>query len=45
MYKITEVNGVKTYNMSAGKTYQQFFEEAKKNHKSLRYDEEFKKRI
>jgi hypothetical protein len=39
MYKVTEINGVKTYNMSAGKTYHQFMEEAKNNHKSLRYDD------
>lgn len=45
MYKITEVNGVKTYNMSAGKTLPQFIEEAKKTHKSLRYNEDFKRRI
>lgn len=38
MYKITEVNGIKTYNMSAGKTFSQFYEEAKKTHKSLRYN-------
>lgn len=24
MYKVTEINGVKTYNMSAGKSYSQF---------------------
>lgn len=45
MYKVTEINGVKTYNMSAGKTYDQFVEEAKKNNKSLRYDEEYRRRI
>ena len=45
MYKITEVNGIKTYNMSAGKTFTQFYEEAKKSHKSLRYNEEFRRRI
>lgn len=45
MYKVTEINGVKTYNMSAGKTYAQFFEEYKKNSKSLRYDEEYRRRI
>lgn len=39
MYKITEINGVKTYNMSAGKTNTQFLEDAKKNNKSLRYDD------
>ena len=31
--------------MSAGKTYNQFVDEAKKNSKSLRYDDEFKRRI
>lgn len=45
MYKVTEINGVKTYNMSAGKTYNQFLEEAKKTNKSLRYDEEYRRRI
>ena len=39
MYKVTEINGVKTYNMSAGKTYSQFLNEAQKSSKSLRYDE------
>jgi hypothetical protein len=38
MYKVTEINGVKTYNMSAGKTYNQFIEDAQKNSKSLKYD-------
>lgn len=45
MYKITEVNGIKTYNMSAGKTLPQFQEEAKKAHKSLRYNEDYRRRI
>jgi len=45
MYKVTEINGVKTYNMSAGKSYHQFIEEAKKNNKSLRYNEDFRRRI
>ena len=39
MYKVTEINNVKTYNMSAGKSYSQFMEEARKNNKSLRYDD------
>ena len=45
MYKVTEINGVKTYNMSAGKSYHQFIEEARKTNKSLRYDEEYRRRI
>jgi ribosome biogenesis protein ENP2 len=45
MYKVTEINGVKTYNMSAGKSHSQFLAEAKKNSKSLRYDEEYRRRI
>ena len=45
MYKVTEINGVKTYNMSAGKTYSQFLEQAKDKHKSLRYDEDYRRRI
>jgi ribosome biogenesis protein ENP2 len=45
MYKVTEVNGVKTYNMSAGKTASQFIEDAKKSNHSLRYDEEYRRRI
>jgi ribosome biogenesis protein ENP2 len=36
---------VKTYNMSAGKSHSQFLAEAKKNSKSLRYDEEYRRRI
>jgi ribosome biogenesis protein ENP2 len=31
--------------MSAGKTFPQFLEEAKKNHQSLRYNEDFRRRI
>ena len=38
MYKVTEINGVKTYNMSAGKSYSEFMESAAKQSKSLRYD-------
>lgn len=45
MYKVTEINGVKTYNMAAGKSYSQFVEEAKKTNKSLRYDDEYRRRI
>lgn len=45
MYKVTEINGVKTYNMSAGKTYNQFLDEAYKTNKSLKYDEEYRRRI
>jgi len=45
MYKVTEINSVKTYNMSAGKTHSQFMNEAKQSNKSLRYDEEYRRRI
>ena len=45
MYKVTEINGVKAYNMSAGKSYSEFMQTAAKQSKSLRYDNEFKRRI
>ena len=45
MYKVTEINGVETYNMSAGKTHSQFVQEAQKTNKSLRYDDEYRRRI
>ena len=44
-YAISELNGVKIYNLSAGKTLNQFLEEAAKKKKSLRYDQEYRKRI
>ncbi|EGR30754.1 nucleolar protein 10, putative [Ichthyophthirius multifiliis] len=44
-YTITEVNGVKTYNLSAGKTLPQFLQEAKKKNSSLKYNQDFRKRI
>lgn len=37
-YTISEVNGVKIYNLSAGKTLPQFLEEAKKKNASLKYN-------
>jgi ribosome biogenesis protein ENP2 len=42
---ITELNGVKIYNLSAGKTLPQFLEEAYKKSRSLRYNEEYRKRV
>ncbi|KAL4470292.1 hypothetical protein ABPG74_011903 [Tetrahymena malaccensis] len=44
-YTISEVNGVKIYNLSAGKTLPQFLEEAKKKNASLKYNQDFRKRI
>lgn len=45
MYTISEINGVKIYNLSAGKTLPQFLEESSKKQKSLKYDQEFRRRI
>lgn len=45
MYSISEVNGIKVYNMSAGKTTPQFIEEARRTHKSLKYNEDYRRRI
>ena len=45
MYTISEINGIKIYNLSAGKTLPQFLEEANKRKKSLRNDQEFRRRI
>jgi ribosome biogenesis protein ENP2 len=39
------LNGIKTYNLSAGKTTPQFMEEAAKKKVSLRYNNEFRRRI
>lgn len=43
--QVTVNNDVKVYNLSAGKSLPQFVEEAQKKHKSLRYDEDFRRRI
>jgi len=43
--QVTEFNDVKVYNLSAGKSLPQFLEEAKKTSKSLRYNEDFRRRI
>mmetsp|Transcript_63472 Transcript_63472/g.182194 ORF Transcript_63472/g.182194 Transcript_63472/m.182194 type:complete len:535 (-) Transcript_63472:80-1684(-) len=43
--QVTELNDVKVYNLSAGKSLPQFLEEARKNNKSLRYNEDFRRRI
>lgn len=45
MYTISEINGIKIYNLSAGKTLPQFLEEANKRKKSLKYDQEYRRRI
>lgn len=45
MYAISELNGVKVYNLSAGKTTNQFIEEASTKKKSLRYNTDYRKRI
>jgi len=41
-YSVSELNGVKIYNLSAGKTQLQFLEEAYKNKISLKYNEDYK---
>jgi len=38
-------NDIKCYNLSAGKTTPQFFDEALKKKKSLRYNDEYKRRV
>mmetsp|Transcript_85534 Transcript_85534/g.133652 ORF Transcript_85534/g.133652 Transcript_85534/m.133652 type:complete len:544 (+) Transcript_85534:52-1683(+) len=43
--QVTEYNDVKVYNLSAGKSLPQFLEEAKKNQKSLRTNEDFRRRL
>ncbi len=44
-YQITELNGIKIYNLSSGKTTPQFLEEAVKKKVSLRYNKEYRNRI
>ena len=44
-YTISELNGVKIYNLSAGKTTQQFIEDAIKKKTSLKYNQEYRNRI
>lgn len=43
--QVTEYNDVKVYNLSAGKSLPQFLEEAKKKNKSLKYDEDYRRRL
>jgi len=43
--QVTEYNDVKVYNLSAGKSLPQFLEDAKKKNKSLRYDDDFRRRL
>jgi len=45
MYAISELNGIKIYNLSAGKSTNQFIEEATLKKKSLRYNQDFRRRI
>ena len=44
-YTISEINGVKIYNLYSGKTMPEFLQEAKKKNSSLKYNEEYRKRI
>jgi len=43
--KVTELNDVKVYNLTAGKSLPQWMAEAKSQNKSLKYDEDFRRRI
>lgn len=43
--QVTQHNDVKVYNLSAGKSLPQFLEEAQKKSKSLRHNDEFKRRL
>ena len=43
--KVSSLNGVKVYNCTAGKTLPQWFEEAGNNRRSLRKNEDFRRRI
>mmetsp|Transcript_20232 Transcript_20232/g.60959 ORF Transcript_20232/g.60959 Transcript_20232/m.60959 type:complete len:537 (-) Transcript_20232:58-1668(-) len=43
--QVTQFNDVKVYNLSAGKSLPQFVEEAQKKRRSLRYNEEFRRRL
>lgn len=43
--QVTQLNDVKVYNLSAGKSLPQFLEEAQKKKQSLRYDQDFRRRI
>jgi len=45
MYSISELNGVKIYNLSAGKSTTQFIEEATVKKTSLRYNKDFRRRV
>mmetsp|Transcript_42871 Transcript_42871/g.127034 ORF Transcript_42871/g.127034 Transcript_42871/m.127034 type:complete len:539 (+) Transcript_42871:99-1715(+) len=43
--QVTTHNDVKVYNLSAGKSLPQFLEDARKKQQSLRYDDDFRRRI
>ena len=42
---LKELNNVKVFNLSAGKSLNQFMQDSEKTKKSLRYDQEFKNRV
>lgn len=44
-FTISELNGIKIYNLSAGKTTFEFLDDAKKKSYSLKYNKEFRARI
>lgn len=45
MYSVSEVNGVKVYNMSAAKSVKEFEQDFLKTSKSLRFNQDFRKRV
>jgi len=44
-YQISELNGVKIYNLSAGKSTPEFLQEAKKLKTTLKYNKAYRNRI
>lgn len=42
---VQELNNIKVYNLSHGKSLNQYLDEQEKNKKSLRYNEEYRKRV
>jgi len=45
MYTISELNGVKIYNLSVGKTVPEFMEDAKSKQNKLKSNMDFRNRI
>ncbi|MES1910804.1 MAG: hypothetical protein MHM6MM_003334 [Cercozoa sp. M6MM] len=43
--QVSELNGIKTYCLSAGKTTPQFLEEAGGNTRALRYNDDYRRRV